>query len=66
MAATAAYRSLTEPNEESLGESDLQTLILRIQREDSSAAAQLSETLTGAVRLMLRRSGVENPRHENQ
>ncbi len=61
MAATAAYRSLTELNEEPLEECDLQTLILRIQREDSSAAAQLSETLTGAVRLMLRRSGVENP-----
>jgi DNA-directed RNA polymerase specialized sigma24 family protein len=61
MAATAAYRLPTELNEERLEESNLQTLILRVQREDSSAAAQLSETITGAVRLMLRRSGVENP-----
>jgi hypothetical protein len=47
--------------EETRGESDLQTLILRIQREDPSAAAQFSETITGAVRLMLRRSGVDDP-----
>jgi DNA-directed RNA polymerase specialized sigma24 family protein len=62
MAAIAAYRSQVPPTEESRGESDLQTLILKIQHGDSSAAAQLSETMTGAVRLMLRRSGVEDPR----
>jgi hypothetical protein len=61
MAAIAAYRTLVEPTEGLVGETDLQTLIVRIQREDLSAAAQLSETITGAVRLMLRRSGVEDP-----
>jgi DNA-directed RNA polymerase specialized sigma subunit len=61
MPATAAYRSLMERTEEPQGDSDLRTIILRIQREDSSAPAQLSETITGAVRLMLRRSGVQDP-----
>ena len=61
MPAIAAYRLPVPPTEESRGESDLRTLILRIQRDDSSAAAQLSETMTGAVRLMLRRSGEVDP-----
>jgi hypothetical protein len=61
MPATAAYRSITEITQRPVGPPDFQELISRIQRHDPSAAVQLSETMCGAVRLMLRRSGLENP-----
>ena len=61
MAATAAHRSITEATEERVGQPDFLTLISRIQRHDPSAAVQLTETMAGAVRLMLRRAGVETP-----
>jgi DNA-directed RNA polymerase specialized sigma24 family protein len=64
MPATATYRSVVPPTEDPREESDLQMLISKIQGGDSSAAAQLSETMTGAVRLMLRRSGVEDPQEK--
>ncbi len=61
MAATAAHRSITETTEARVGQIDFITLIAKIQRHDPSAAVQLTETMAGAVRLMLRRSGVLNP-----
>jgi DNA-directed RNA polymerase specialized sigma24 family protein len=61
MTGIAAHRSSTASPEESVGQPDFQALILSIQHEDLSAAGRLSETMAGAVRLMLRRSGMENP-----